>query len=43
MKIINIETKELAGIVAGLVREGVSFMAFQVNPNAWTIELTGDF
>lgn len=40
MYIKNIDPSELAEIVAGLVRQGVSFVAQREN-GGWTIELTG--
>ena len=42
MTINDIETKDLAEIVAGLVREGVTFEATQ-RRGLWTITLTGGF
>ena len=40
MYIKNIELKDLATITAGLVREGVCFVATE-EAGGWTIELTG--
>lgn len=42
MYIKHIATKDLAEIVAGLVRQGVQFTAVQEN-DGWTIELTGGY
>lgn len=41
----DIPTSILAGIVAGLVREGVTFNVTPTNDNAslWNIELTGGY
>lgn len=42
MYIQFVQTKDLATIVAGLVREGVMFKATEES-GGWTIELTGGF
>jgi hypothetical protein len=38
----HITTEELPALVAGLVREGVTFRAYPKGPN-WTIELLGGY
>lgn len=43
MAIIDIETKDLATIVAGLAREGVTFECRPQGRGLWTITLTGGF
>jgi hypothetical protein len=43
MKIIEIGINELPVIIAGLVREGVTFEAWQTTSGNWSIKLTGGF
>jgi hypothetical protein len=43
MTIERIETETLAGLIAGLVKEGLTFKCFQTRDGRWTIELTGGF
>ena len=42
MTIERIDISELAEIIAGLVKQGLTFQARPVN-GTWTIELTGGF
>ena len=43
MTIERIETETLAGLIAGLVKEGLTFQCFPTRDGRWTIELTGGF
>ena len=43
MKIEGVPTKEVAPIVAGLVREGVTFTVYPTSVGLWCIELTGGY
>ena len=43
MKIIEIGINDLPVIIAGLVREGVTFEAWQTHSGNWSIELKGGF
>lgn len=46
MKIENIPTEELAEVIAGLVKQGLTFRAHHqpgFSHSVWTIELTGGF
>ncbi|CAB5079569.1 hypothetical protein UFOVP143_32 [uncultured Caudovirales phage] len=43
MTIHNIETSQLAAIIAGLVQQGLTFDAHSHSVGLWTITLTGGF
>lgn len=43
MKIEYIEVSQLAEIIAGLVRQGVTFKAYPMGAFCWCVELTGGF
>ena len=43
MFILADDTAAMVAIVAGLVREGVTFEAHEINGGRWRIELTGGF
>ncbi len=40
---IKCDREDVAFIIAGLVREGVTFIAYEGKHGVWSIELTGGF